>query len=788
MSNEGIDLAQQLKRFTYCNKYNTENETRPFYYDYTHMGRCEKDPVCTFHHDWRHSDTNEPCPLSTNSLCWKNGEYKNEGKCVYKGITELECNQRNEFICESERNSWDGTTMKTGCKRLKTGKCVKGAPVIHDAKQQLYEFCLHESSQKKRPIPFSEVQDTIIRQYFDDETYIPGKTTFLSPIEHIVNGLDDDKLLSEESYGTFTFCIGDTPSQLDSENEKTRKEVCGEDFKGYWPNVSEVTSEKKLTTARLVGEGKRCNALRRERRGAFYSSAYSSIDRFKQLCGQNLARGNCEKIDPGILNATVKDPKIAEGVSVCKLVASHPPERKEETKECMERSADNFEDRKRYCEQRASLKYDRCVPRHDNTLLGTGTVKECLRMCMDDTECTYFARKKSTNECYRVPTEKGCDHIYVSSQPPIANDGKVCGEDVKCQYKYPDTQEWKEVYSVGKTYEVVTEQSVEKAKVLLAPLFGKPYTVRYENGATDEIQHHDFLKSRTYVDNAYRKDEMVDDEDWNLYEVIHRAPTSSTEKVASFVCPVIEKQERAFCDTMTCPPHMRMRDAPDNIMCASNPCTSDKDTNTCCKSTCESFSCPSSTHVSKLPTTLCGEKGCDVATCCLPRAKCSSLAVPELYVRKTGDPLCQDTACLAEIDKNTCFNKRQSCDAYDCSTIPSSFGATVNVVDHVQHYIQKNGEHYCAGDECKEDRNRDGMTCCQVAKQMFNGSNKCGTLETECPSSCANDFNNMNDVCKRKCCHNSDIRSIYGTQCSSLSTSDYWNDIWRLANITECVK
>ena len=48
----------------------------------------------------------------------------------------------------------------------------------------------------------------------------------------------------------------------------------------------------------------------------------------------------------------------------------------------------NSEKRRKACEVNAMYKYDRCVPRHEETPLGTGTVKECLQMCIDDPTCT----------------------------------------------------------------------------------------------------------------------------------------------------------------------------------------------------------------------------------------------------------------------------------------------------------------------------------------------------------------------------------------------------------------
>ena len=145
-----------------------------------------------------------------------------------------------------------------------------------------------------------------------------------------------------------------------------------------------------------------------------------------------------------------------------------------------------------------------------------------------------------------MPTRNGCDHDYVSSQPQLQQSGEPCGID-KCQHVFPDSKGWKEKYEVGNVYDVVTGDSeLKKAKVLLAPLlYNKPYTVRYEDGTTGNVNHNKFLRSRTYVNNIYRKDELVDDDEWDFYESITRSPTSNKESLC-LTCVLLWKNREIF--------------------------------------------------------------------------------------------------------------------------------------------------------------------------------------------------------------------------------------------------
>ena len=353
VSNEGFKLASQIEKFEYCNRYNIIDEENVSGYHLTRMSKCNRDPKCEFHHDWRHVITNESCPSAGlpngNRLCWgekfdkdiihtspsrggwkrdpetkkcvksnnpndtcpyftrnmRNAhKYRNDGLCKYKPLTQSDCEKRNKENCGY------------GCKRTFDNNgdavgCEKGVPDLHDTRQSLYEFCLHESSRFGFAEPFGATQDELVRRYFK-ETYEPGEIAYRSPIAAAADYLDDDKLLSENAYGAFAFCIADKPSLLDRENEETRKEVCGEDFDGYWPTIMDASSGKSIHVSRLIGEGKRCNIRRRRRTYYEYEPGYTNIDGWRDLCRRNITRGDCEAVDPSVRRFR-PDVKIAEG-------------------------------------------------------------------------------------------------------------------------------------------------------------------------------------------------------------------------------------------------------------------------------------------------------------------------------------------------------------------------------------------------------------------------------------------------------------------------------------------
>ena len=559
-------------------------------------------------------------------------------------------------------------------------------------------YCLAERSIYEgddMPKAREELEDSLIKGYMAGlPTAATGKLVWQDGVDAIANRLDNDKLLNVDDYGTFAYCKT-SYSDTTQKNRKYRAEICrnpNHDFS--LKEISDGGLDKTLDTkmSTLSVKNKRCSL--KLVNPSWQMTKYKSLlgaEVFRKLCGRRGLR------DEGPTDKERCESHNVEGIPLCKWVQHYDewewvPAGKYANGQVKYEKRPFPED---YIPGRM-WPSDVCQVRSVEDILGVKVLLDgdaspldCQIACEAKEGCEFFSYQKSKKKCWEMPSD--CQQAYVSAS--VAADpcsayssyNSLDKEQVQkygCQSSVPDVKS-SFFPTPGDKVEVLqgvdfSSYKPHTSKILSGSDYKaativeqsnrqydddrvwqySTYIVRYANGEEATLIGHPrqlFKRGKKYVDTSYMQEEMVEDDDFDLYQMVSTKNMSFNDDdlVRLQICPRVFAEnalDSSMCSSMQCPFGTKLRDSPFLYECKGDTCTVENDVNLCCVSVCPDDFCPEHAYVPKSGENVCQhpptyesgvvKTGCskftgDLDRCCEPKGLCESLETPAGFVPKT---------------------------------------------------------------------------------------------------------------------------------------------------------